>query len=143
MRTPLIVTILLSLSSVALADADSEIRSVLDAQVAAWNKHDLPAYMTGYWKSDLLTFYSGGTITKGWQKTLERYQARYQSEGKEMGTLDFKELTIELVGPKAGVARGRWHLAMSGNQQLEGLFTVIFKKLPEGWRIIHDHSSMQ
>src|SRR3954463_5610445 len=112
MRTPLVVTILLSLSSVALAAPESEIRSVLDTQVAAWNRHDLPSYMAGYWKSEALTFYSGGTITTGWQKTLERYQSRYQSEGKEMGKLDFNELTVELLGPKAGIARGRWHLAM-------------------------------
>jgi ketosteroid isomerase-like protein len=142
MRLWLIVTFSLLCSSVVLASPDSEVRSVLDAQVSAWNKRDLPGYMSGYWKSDSLTFYSGGTITKGWTATLARYQSRYQGEGKEMGTLAFQELSIELLDPKAAIARGRWHLAMTGNE-VEGLFTVILKKLPEGWRIIHDHSSMQ
>jgi beta-aspartyl-peptidase (threonine type) len=142
MRAYIVVTVLL-LSSVALATPESEVKHTLDAQVAAWNKKDLAGYMAGYWKSDLLTFYSGGTITRGWQATLERYRKRYQGEGKEMGTLEFRELTVEPLGPEAAVARGRFHLAMSAGKELDGLFTVIFKKLPEGWRIVHDHSSVQ
>lgn len=142
MRAYTLVTVLL-LSPVALASTESEVKQTLDAQVAAWNKKDLAAYMAGYWKSDALTFYSGGTITKGWQATLERYRQRYQGEGKEMGTLEFRELTVEPLAPQVSIARGRWHLAMSAGKELEGLFTVILKKFPEGWRIVHDHSSVQ
>jgi ketosteroid isomerase-like protein len=142
MRTYPIVTALLLWSSIAVAAPEAEVKQTLDAQVAAWNKKDLAGYMAGYWKSDALTFYSGGTITRGWQATLERYQKRYQGEGKEMGTLEFRELSVEPLGPKSAIARGRWHLAMTAGKELEGLFTVIFKKLPEGWRIVHDHSSM-
>jgi ketosteroid isomerase-like protein len=142
MRAYTVVTLLL-MSAVALASPESEVKQTLDAQVAAWNKKDLAGYMAGYWKSDALTFYSGGTITKGWQPTLDRYKQRYQGEGKEMGTLEFRELTVEPLAPRVAVARGRWHLAMSAGKELEGLFTVILKKFPEGWRIVHDHSSVQ
>jgi beta-aspartyl-peptidase (threonine type) len=136
-----LVTVVL-MSSVALASPESEVKQTLDAQVAAWNQKDLAGYMAGYWKSDALTFYSGGTITKGWKATLERYKQRYQGEGKEMGTLEFRELTVETLAPEAAIARGRWHLALSGGKELQGLFTVILKKFPEGWRLVHDHSSM-
>jgi len=117
------------------------VRQVLDRQTEAWNRGDLTGYMQGYWRSPDLTFYSGGTITIGWEETLARYRKRYQSEGKEMGKLDFPEETIELLGPDAAVARGRWHLVMSGGKESSGLYTVILKRLPEGWRIVHDHSS--
>src|SRR3954468_6240197 len=70
------------------------IRAVMDAQVAAWNKGDLEGYMNGYWRSPDLEFYSGTTITKGWDATLERYKKRYQQGGHEMGTLDFSDLDI-------------------------------------------------
>jgi len=123
-------------------DADERaIRQVLDRQTEAWNRGDLEGYMQGYWKSPDLTFYSGGTITGGWEATLTRYRKRYQSEGKEMGRLDFPGETIELLGPDAAVARGRWRLALSGGKEMSGLYTVILKRLPEGWRIVHDHSS--
>jgi beta-aspartyl-peptidase (threonine type) len=116
------------------------IRQVLDAQVAAWNKGDLQSFMAGYWKSDNLSFFSGKDKTRGWQATLERYQKRYQAEGREMGKLSFSELEIEALGPDAAWVRGRWQVVTS-KETLGGLFTLIFKKFPEGWRIVHDHTS--
>jgi len=120
---------------------EGAIRQVLDRQTEAWNRGDLEGYMQGYWKSPDLTFYSGGTITGGWEATLARYRKRYQSEGKEMGRLDFPGETIELLGPDAAVARGRWRLVFPDGKQSSGLYTVILKRLPAGWRIVHDHSS--
>jgi len=122
---------------------ESAIRQVLDRQTEAWNKGDLEGYMQGYRKSPDLTFYSGGTITSGWEATLARYRKRYQSEGKEMGRLDFPEEAIDLLGPDAALVRGRWRLALSGGKEMSGLTTVILKRLPEGWRIVHDHSSAE
>jgi ketosteroid isomerase-like protein len=143
MTTRLLVGILLALAAIGpVQGADDPVRKVLDAQVAAWNKKDLEGYMSGYWKAPELTFYSGGTITRGWQQTFDRYKKRYQGEGKEMGTLTFKELSIETLAPKVAVARGIWELQLSTAVQ-RGLFTVVFKRLPEGWKIVHDHSSME
>lgn len=119
--------------------AAREIRAVLDRQVEAWNRKDLEAFMSGYWNSPDLTFYSGGTKTAGRQATLERYQKRYQSEGREMGTLDFSELQIEMLGPKSAFVRGKWHLKMTSGD-VGGLFTLIFRKFPNGWKIVHDHT---
>jgi len=122
------------------ADDVAAIRALLDAQVQAWNRGDLEGYMAGYWKSPDLEFFSGSTITRGWQPTLERYRSRYQSGGHEMGTLTFSELKIDLAGPNAAIASGRWALRMKDGSP-NGLFTVILRRLPEGWRIVHDHSS--
>jgi beta-aspartyl-peptidase (threonine type) len=116
------------------------VREVLDTQVAAWNKGDLKGFMAGYWKSPDLRFFSGKDVTRGWQSTLERYKKRYQAEGKEMGKLTFSDLDIHVTGPTSAWARGRWRVVTS-KEKLGGLFTLIFKKTPEGWRIIHDHTS--
>jgi beta-aspartyl-peptidase (threonine type) len=121
--------------------AESEISSVIQQQVAAWNRHDLEGFMAGYWKSPELTFFSGATETKGWEPTLERYRQHYQANGAAMGKLEFSELVIEQLGPDAAFVRGQWHLAMPDGKQPHGLFTLVFRKLPEGWRIVHDHSS--
>jgi beta-aspartyl-peptidase (threonine type) len=121
--------------------ADTEIREMLQQQVAAWNRHDLEGFMAGYWKSPELTFFSGATETKGWEPTLERYRQRYQANGAAMGTLEFSELVIEQLDVNAAFARGRWHLTMPDGKTPHGLFTLVLRKFPEGWRIIHDHSS--
>jgi beta-aspartyl-peptidase (threonine type) len=65
---------------------------------------------------------------------------RYQAKGQEMGQLTFRELEIELLGPDSAVVRGRWQLRRTKDNP-GGLFTLIFKRLPEGWRIVHDHTS--
>ncbi len=116
----------------------SAIRTVLDSQVAAWNHGDLEGFMQGYWKSEDLTFFSGGTETRGWQETLDRYKKSYQSGGREMGHLDFGDLRIEILGRDAAFVRGTWKLTMSDGKTPHGLFTLIFRRFPEGWRIIHD-----
>ena len=117
-----------------------EIRAVLDSQVGAWNRRDLEGFMRGYWHSPDLTFYSGGTVVSGWESTLDRYRKRYQSEGNEMGKLDFSDIKIELLGPSAAFVRGRFHLKMTTGES-SGIFTLTFRKLAGGWKIVHDHTS--
>jgi beta-aspartyl-peptidase (threonine type) len=121
------------------ADEDA-IRAVLDAQAAAWNKGDLEGFMKGYWASPELTFFADGKRTQGWEATLHRYRKRYQAEGQEMGKLTFSELQIELLGPDSAFVRGRWQLERKKDRP-GGLYTLIFKRFPEGWRIVHDHTS--
>lgn len=133
----------LALSAVLFAadpKPEDAIRAVLAAQDEAWNRGDLDGFMQTYWKSDRLRFYSGGTVTSGWQATLDRYRKRYQAEGKEMGKLTFTDLEVDVLGPDAAMARGRWKLKLS-KENPEGLFTLVLKKFPDGWKIVHDHTS--
>jgi ketosteroid isomerase-like protein len=122
-------------------EAEEGIKHVLVSQVEAWNHGNLPGYMNGYWRSPELVFFSGVTVTKGWEPTLERYQQRYNSPGKEMGKLEFSELHIDLLSRRAAVVTGQWELTMSDGKKPHGLFTLIFKKMPGGWKIVHDHTS--
>ena len=125
----------------AANDVASDIEHVLRTQQEAWNRHDLEAFMDGYWKSPDLTFFSGAKESKGWQATIDRYRATYQSTGKEMGKLEFSELRIEPLGPEAAFVRGAWQLTMSDGKTPHGRFTLIFRKFPDGWKIVHDHTS--
>jgi len=124
-----------------MAESAAAIRKVMDAQVAAWNSHDLEGFMAGYWNSPELTFFSGGTVSHGWQAALDRYRKGYQAAGKEMGKLEFQDLQVEMLGPQSAFVRGKFVLTMADGKQPHGLFTVVFREFPEGWRIIHDHSS--
>jgi ketosteroid isomerase-like protein len=121
-------------------EAKAAIHKVLDDQVSAWNKGDLEAFMAGYWKSPKLSFSSGNNKVEGWQATFDRYKQRYQSEGREMGKLSFTDLEIEPLGPDSAFVRGRFNLKTSKDSPT-GVFTLIFRKFPQGWRIVHDHTS--
>ncbi len=125
----------------AAAGARSAVEQVLRTQQDAWNHHDLDAFMAGYWKSLNLTFFSGAKENHGWQATLDRYKATYASPGHEMGKLEFSGLRFEMLGSDAAFVRGAWQLTMSDGKTPHGLFTLVFRKFPDGWKIIHDHTS--
>ena len=133
--------------SVAGQDHDSSrsvktsVEQVLRLQQEAWNRHDLEGFMAGYWNSPELTFFSGVQRLAGWQGALERYRRIYQAEGKEMGRLEFSNLQIEPLSGETAFVRGQWHLTMSDGKTPEGLFTLVFRKFPDGWKIVHDHTS--
>jgi ketosteroid isomerase-like protein len=129
------------ISNAYAADSESAIKHVLTVQQEAWNRHDLDGFMSGYWNSPELTFFSGAKETRGWQATLERYRATYNSPGHAMGKLDFSDLRIEMLGPEAAFVRGAWHLSMPEGKNPQGKFTLIFRKFGDGWKIIHDHTS--
>jgi beta-aspartyl-peptidase (threonine type) len=133
---------LLLLTPLCLAGQTSaDLSKMLDDQTAAWNRGDLARFMQGYWHSPDVTFFSGDTITKGWEATLVRYRDKYQVGGKEMGKLSFTDERIDRLSPYSAVVTARWHLEMSDGKKLEGLTTLLCKRLKEGWRIVHDHSS--
>src|SRR4051794_14655620 len=71
----------------------AEITAVLSQQAAAWNRGDIDAFMEHYWKSDDLTFSSGGQTTRGWTSTKASYQRHYPTREK-MGQLTFSELEV-------------------------------------------------
>jgi len=121
--------------------ARTAIRKVIEDQQAAWNRHDLEGFMAGYWASPELTFFSGARESKGWQAALDRYKKNYQGAGHEMGKLEFANLRIEMLGSESAFVRGEFHLTMSDGKTPHGLFTLVFRKFPEGWKIIHDHSA--
>jgi uncharacterized protein (TIGR02246 family) len=117
----------------------SEIRAVLRAQVEAWNHGDIDSFMNGYARTDTTVFVSGDEVTRGWQTVRDRYLKKYNDRAK-MGTLTFSDFEIEQLGPDSAVALGRWELKRASDNP-HGRFTLIFRKTPDGWRIVHVHTS--
>jgi len=118
----------------------ADIRTVLNQQVRDWNAGNLAGFMEGYERSETTRFASGGDVTLGWQKVFDRYQKKYGT-GTEMGTLTFTNIEVTVPSPGAGYAFGHWHLKR-GTEESSGLFTLVFRKTPAGWRIVHDHTSV-
>ena len=117
----------------------AEIQSVLTAQQDAWNRGDIDAFMNGYARSASTVFVSGDEVGRGWEIVRERYQKKYSDRAK-MGTLGFSEIEVTMLWEDAAVVLGRWKLK-GADDEPHGRFTLIFKRLPEGWRIVHDHTS--
>jgi beta-aspartyl-peptidase (threonine type) len=118
---------------------ESAVRQVLEQQIEKWNAGDLAGFMETYAKSDQTHFASGGTLHLGWQRVFDRYRSTY-GDAAAMGNTTFSDLEITFLGPDAAVAFGRWHQQGSKGEG-SGLFTLILRRFPVGWRIVHDHTS--
>lgn len=120
-------------------EAEPKIRARLMAQQADWNKGDLDAFMNVYWKSDDLTFASGGKLTRGWQATLDGYKSRYSTK-EEIGQLTFGDLEFHPLEAHIMLVLGTWHLER-GDNSVGGNFSLIWKQFDGEWFIVHDHTS--
>lgn len=141
------ITLVLILSTMAFAEKseknlkiENAVKKVLNDQTEAWNKCDIEGFMQGYWKSENLSFTSGNKNTRGWQATFDNYKKGYDSCDK-MGKLSFSELDVTVLSKRSAMVRGRFLLERKSDKPT-GLFTLIFRKFKDGWKIIHDHTSV-
>jgi len=126
---------------------ESAIRAAITAQAAAWNRGDIPAFMQAYEDSPETTFI-GTTLRKGFQPILERYQKAYTNPA-QMGTLTFSDLEVRLLPTGCGksefaIVTGRFHLQRSVKGEAtkdDGIFSLVWRKGPHGWKILLDHTS--
>jgi len=116
------------------------VEELLLRQQEAWNRGDLPGYMEAYARTPDLVFTSGGKIRRGWDETLAAYQKKYGGDRAGMGKLAFDVLGVQPVGSDGAVMLGRWKLTETP-QAGGGVFSVVWERRPEGWRIVHDHTS--
>jgi hypothetical protein len=115
------------------------IRAVLDQQVKDWNDGNVEQFMLGYQQAETTRFASGANIAQGWETVLDRYKKTYPDTAA-MGHLRFSDIDITVAAHDAALVFGRWHLDRQ-KDELNGLFTLFFRKTPEGWHIVHDHTS--
>lgn len=128
------------LSSAPDTDQDrAAITKILTTQQTAWNRGDVEAFLEGYWHSPDLTFSGSSGIARGWDAVLTRYKKSYPDRAA-MGRLEFSDLEFRFLGPDAALVLGHWHLTREKGD-IGGVFSLVWRRFPEGWRIVHDHTS--
>jgi len=120
------------------AQESKNIVTVMNKQIAAWNRGDLEGFMQGYWKSDSLLFVSAKP-TYGWQATLDNYKRGYPDKAA-MGILSFDIIKVDVLDDKNAFVFGAWHLKREKDNP-GGYFTLLFKKIKGEWKVVVDHTS--
>ena len=126
---------------------ETEIRATIKAQSEAWNNADIPAFMQAYEDSPETTFI-GLNLRKGFQPIRERYMLNYTTP-EQMGKLTFNDLDIRLLPSGCGkseiaLVTGKFHLDRTAKGEAkkdDGIFSLVWRKGPHGWKIILDHTS--
>jgi uncharacterized protein (TIGR02246 family) len=137
----LVLVVMLAASSGAQNAPEAAIRHLLDQQTADWNRGDVEAFMNGYEDSPNTTFV-GQTVQYGYSTILERYKKLYATPAA-MGKLTFTHLAVRVLDSTYATATGNFHLERNaaGGGNADGIFSLIFRKDPQGWKIILDHSN--
>lgn len=135
-----ILTLLLSGCAVQHPSMERQIRCVLDEQARAWNAGDIDRFMKYYWRSEQLTFSSGGQTRRGWEATRQRYHERYPTP-ERMGHVEFADIEVRPLCVDAALVVGRWRLVRQPDP-VGGNFTLVMQHIGGGWVITHDHTSV-
>jgi uncharacterized protein (TIGR02246 family) len=142
----LLAFILISLPAVEAQDGNNDqkkaIQAVLDKQIVAWDHGDIEGFMAGYWQSPDLVYLGNNKVIRGWQTLLDRYRKVYKSPGApEMDSLELNEEEITILDADAAIVWGKYRVTTTDGKQHGGLYTLVMRKLPEGWRTVYDRTS--
>jgi len=137
----LVLAVMYAPPSPAQIAPESAIRQLLDKQAADWNRGDVDAFMKAYEDSPNTTFV-GEKVEYGYAHILERYKKLYATPAA-MGKLTFANLAIRGLDSNYAVATGNFHLdrTTAGGGNADGIFSLVFRNEPSGWKIILDHSN--
>jgi ketosteroid isomerase-like protein len=118
-----------------------DIVKVVMAQERAWNNGDIEGYAQGY-KNSPDTLFIGRQISKGYAQMLEDYKHNYPTRAS-MGTLSFSELEVHPLSETFAVCLGKYRLDRPKKEggAAEGLFSLVFEKTDQGWKIVLDHTT--
>jgi uncharacterized protein (TIGR02246 family) len=123
----------------ALAGTEAQIFAVLEKQAADWNSGDTDGFLTGYADDAIFV---GDKITRGIEELRVRYQSHYPTRAS-MGTLTFTDIEVHIIDGTHAYVIGRYHLKRDpeGGGDSTGVYSLLFKKTPKGWKIAVDHTS--
>ena len=128
-------------------DVVREVKAVLEAQAAAWNRGDVDGFMRGYDEDDRIVFTSGAKIRRGYRTTRDHFRRTYGGRPEKMGRLEFADLEVHPVGSDGAWVLGRWRLRGvgqgEGRQEPGGVFTLVLERREEGLRVVMDHTSVE
>ena len=123
----------------SIAQDREAVLKILDNQVQSWNRGDLDQFMVGYWNNDSLMFIGSSGINHGYQEALNHYKKAYSDTAK-MGKLRFELIELKQLSPDYYYVTGKFFLKRSVGD-LNGVYTLLFRKIRGVWVIVSDHSS--
>ena len=117
-----------------------QITSQLGRAADDWDRGDLEGFLSDYAPESTTTFIDGRRARHGIEFIREHYRPRFAPGGRR-DSLQFEEIEARQLSPKLALVTARYVLSRGGAVTASGPFTLVMELRPEGWRILHDHSS--
>lgn len=117
-----------------------QIVAQLDRAAGDWNRGDLDAFVSDYAPESTTTFVDGRRARHGFDFIRNNYAPRF-APGARRDSLHFEEVEVRRLSPILALVTARYILQRGGSTSASGPFTLVMERRPEGWKILHDHSS--
>lgn len=121
-----------------------EIRVEVARYVAAVNAGDPRAVAELYERGTAASTVGDGRITLGWDSVAASYREAYRALRTIRMEIPGDSVTVVALDAGAALALFpyRWTLGPAGRGTvLRGAMTLAYRRTPNGWRIVHDHTS--
>ena len=129
--------------AIEACDPTMEVRVMLERSTAAWNARDLAGFMACYENSPETIYLATAQAVIGYTAIHKMYFERFANDDWfRRGVLSMSLLRVAPLGTGYALARGRYLLngdATHGGPT-SGMFSLVVRQGPEGWRIIADHT---
>ncbi|MBV9300582.1 MAG: nuclear transport factor 2 family protein [Acidobacteriaceae bacterium] len=141
LRVPILIALAVASLGLRVKEpgVETKIRDMLASQVEAWNRGDIPRFVSFYAEDCV---FAGKQVLQGRSNLLARYKKTYPS-AEAMGKLSFENLTIHPLDEQVATAVGEWHInrpAASGGP-VGGIFSLVLQLRNGTWQIVLDHTS--
>jgi uncharacterized protein (TIGR02246 family) len=117
-----------------------EIAAQFDRSADDWNRGDLEGFLSDYAPDSATTFVDGFRARRGFAWIRENYAPRF-SPGARRDSLHFEEIEVRPLSPSLALVTARFVLERGGGVTASGPFTLVMEHRPDGWKILHDHTS--
>jgi ketosteroid isomerase-like protein len=119
---------------------EASVAAMLERSAGAWNDGDLDAFVADYANATTTSFMTSDGPVYGPEQIRDRYASAFAT-GARRDSLRFEDLHVRRLPPLIGLATGRYILHRNDEVTSTGWFTLVLRRVGNGWRIIHDHSS--
>jgi ketosteroid isomerase-like protein len=117
-----------------------QITAQLERAAADWNRGDLDGFMSDYARESTTTYVDGRRARAGFDYIRGVYAARF-APGAQRDSLHFEEVVVRPLSPSLALVTARFILQRGSEISASGPFTLVMEERPQGWKILHDHSS--
>lgn len=116
------------------------ITAQLERAASDWNHGDLDGFLSDYAPESTTTFVDRGHARAGIGFIRGVYAPRFLP-GAERDSLRFEEVEARPLSATLALVTARFILQRGTEITASGPFTLVMERRPEGWRILHDHTS--
>jgi ketosteroid isomerase-like protein len=120
-------------------DDRQRLLDALQASADAWNRGDLGAHLAIYDSSVIAMTRSGPRPGVAAMET--SFRATYFNGGRPKQQLRMERVAMRPLAADAVLMTGRFVLFGGAEAEQSGWFTLVWQRLPAGWKVVHDHSS--